>query len=240
MKKYIVRFALCFAVLGISQGVSAQGFLKKLAKNVTEVTKTDDANKDQAASTDTISDKLKESEFPEYYCKKVYETDANGVQLKNEDGTPKFSVHLFDKDGNLVNSEYVEAQTKQINEAVLAVAVKVAASVGIGALTGKGKGALIGLAAGLGLSINDIKTIVKLKKAASKQKKTLETYKQNFTENGEPRAAEIDANTLKELGLDEKNAVTMETQKIKESLQKELQTNQTIETLKGLDLGSLI
>ena len=240
MKKYIVRFALCLAVLGVSQGVSAQSFLKKLTKTVTELTESADANNDQAASADTISDKLKESEFPEYYCKKVYETDANGEQIKNEDGTPRATVHLFDKDGNLVNAEYVEAQTKQINGAVLAVAVKVAASTGIGLLTGKGKGALIGLAAGLGLSINDIKTIVKLKKASSKTKKLMELYKQNFTENGEPRAAEIDATTLKELGLDEKNAVTMETQKIKESLQKELQTNQTIETLKGLDLGSLI
>ena len=217
MKTFIMKIALCLAVLGMSQTVSAQGFLKKLKQSAeqTLVTKSDEGSKE---TTDSVADKLKESDFPAYTMKKFYETDENGNRLKNEDGTDKYRVFLVDKEGNKVSAEVVAAQSKQINEAIISIAAKVATSAGVGALTGKGKGALIGVAVGLGLSVNDIMLVVKLKKNAMKQKKALELYQKTFDENGNPIAANVDPKTLKDLDITDKNSTSESTEKIKQDM----------------------
>jgi hydrogenase maturation factor len=91
------------------------------------------------------------------------------------------------------------------------------------------------VAAGLGLSVNDIILCVKLKKASNKQKKAIEAYKQSFDEEGNPIAAEIDKKILKDLDLNEDNAVSESTAKIKEELSSpeygQTPTNESIDAL---------
>ena len=114
----------------------------------------------------------------------------------------------------------VEEQSKQINNAILKIAGKAAVGAGIGAFTNGTKGALVGLAAGLGLSINDIGTIIKLKKESNKQKKALEAYRKSFDEEGNPTTAKVDKETLKLLDINDDNAVEKSTAQIQEELSK--------------------
>ena len=93
-------------------------------------------------------------------------------------------------------------------------------SAGVGALTGGAKGALIGLAAGLGLSVDDIILIIKLKKDINKQKKALEAYRKSFDEEGNPTTAQVDSKTIKTLGLSDDNAVEKTTAQIQAELSK--------------------
>ena len=221
MKTTVIKIALCLAVFSLGfTTVSAQGFLKKLAKSTENATDTEKKDATTETSEATTEDKIKESDIPFYTCQKVYETDDEGNRLKNDDGTDKYRVFLVDRNGNKVSSEVVAAQSKQINEAILAIAAKVAAGGLTGALSGGTKGALIGVAAGLGLSVNDITLIVKLKKESNRQKKAIEAYKKSFDEEGNPITAEIDKKTLKDLNLSEENAVAESTAKIKEELSK--------------------
>jgi len=229
MKKVIIKYVLCFAVLGFSNQAQAQGFLKKLASAVTTQAATEEAD------TSTVKDRIKESDIPAYSTKKVYETDEQGNRLKNEDGTDKYRVFLVDRDGKKVSPEAVAEQSKQINQAILKIAAKVGTTTLVGGLSGGAKGALIGVAAGLGLSVNDIILCVKLKKASNKQKKAIEAYRKSFDEEGNPIAAEIDKKTLKDLDLNEDNAVAESTAKIKEELSSpsysELPSNESIDAL---------
>jgi len=228
MRSTIIKLTLSLAVLGYCNTALAQGFLKKLTSAVTETAT-------EQTDTTTVKDRIKESDIPSYSCQKVYETDDQGNRLKNEDGTDKYRVFLVDKEGKKVSPEAVAAQNKQINQAILKIAAKVGISAGIGTLSGGGKGALIGIATGLGLSVNDIILCVKLKKQSNKQKKAIEAYRKSFDEEGNPIAAEIDKKTLKELDLNEDNSLTESTTKIKEELSRpeydQTPTNESIDAL---------
>lgn len=229
MRIIIIKLTLSLAMLACCSAASAQGFLKKITSTVTAQSATEQTD------TSTVKDRIKESDIPAYSCQKVYETDDLGNRLKNEDGTDKYRVFLVDKEGKKVSSEAVAEQNKQINQAILKIAAKVGVSGGIGALSGGTQGALIGVAAGLGLSVNDIILCVKLKKASNKQKKAIEAYKQSFDEEGNPIAAEIDKKILKDLDLNEDNAVSESTAKIKEELSSpeygQTPTNESIDAL---------
>lgn len=219
MKGFIIKFALSFALVGLGSTVSAHESLNdlmKLAEN-NAITNVDKGKQDEGSDS-TIADRIKESEIPAYSCQKVYETDENGTRLKNEDGTDKYRVFLVDRSGNKVSPEVVAEQSKQINNAILTIAGKVGVGALTGYLSGGGKGALIGIAAGLGLSVNDLLLIIKLKKESNKQKKAIEAYRKSFDEEGNPVAAEIDKKTLKVLNIDEENAVVESTEKIKKEL----------------------
>ena len=216
MKVLFIKIVLCTAMFSLGATLSAQGLLGKLKKTAESVT-TETPEKETTAST---TDKIKESEIPFYTCQKVYETDDTGSRLKNEDGTDKYRVFIIDRSGKKVSPEAVAAQTKQINAAILAIASKAAVGAGIGALNGGAKGALLGVATGLGLSVNDIKLVIKLKKDSNRQKKAIEAYQKSFDEEGNLVVAEIDKSTLKDLNIDESNSTNEATSKIKEELSK--------------------
>ncbi len=212
---------LFFAImLGMSGSVSAQGFLKSLKKAATEaVAPSEGAAEGEAA--DSTQNKLNEKDFPAYTAQKVYVLDENNQRIKNEDGTDKYIVQLIrTSDGVVVSPEVASAQAKQINEAILAIAAKAAAGGAMGYLSGGGKGALIGVASGLGLSVADIILVIKLKKDSNKQKKALEAYKKSFDEEGNPTTAKVDKETIKLLNLNDDNAVEKTTAAIKEELSK--------------------
>ena len=168
-----------------------------------------------------VKDKIKQSDIPAYTAQKVYVLDENGQRVKNEDGTDKYFVELIrSSDGARVSPEVAEAQSKQINQAILALAAKAATATTLGALSKGVEGALLGLAVGLGLSVNDIILVVKLKKDVNKQKKALEAYRKSFDEEGYPTTAEVDSKTIKTLGISEDNAVEKTTAQIEEELSK--------------------
>lgn len=222
MKKVLFKIFLCMAVLSISGNASAQGFLKKVSKAATSLTKSDEGSSD---SSETASqDKIKASDIPSYTCQKFIITDENGNTLKNEDGTDMIKYFLVDKNGNKVSKDAVSAQITQVNKAVLAIAAKAAMGAGIGALSGGAKGAIIGLAASLGLSVNDIQTIIKLKKDLGKQKKMLDAYQKSFDAEGNPVAA-LDPADLKNLGISESTTTSITTEKVKEELSRPEYTN---------------
>lgn len=232
MKRLLLKLTLCIAVTGMVQTVSAQSFLKKLTKTAESLT-TEQKSDTGTSATDTVSNKIKESDLPVYSIQKVYETDEQGNRLKAEDGTDKWRAFLVDKNGNKVSAESVVAQSKQINDAIIKIAAKVGVGAGIGALTGKGKGALIGVAAGLGLSVPDIILVIKLKKNAIKQKKALDVYRQSFDDEGNPIAAKLDKETIKALDISEENSTSETTAKIKEDIKNmgDVTYNESIDAL---------
>lgn len=232
MKRLLLKLTLCIAVTGMVQTVSAQSFLKKLTKTAESLT-TEQKSDTGTSATDTVSNKIKESDLPVYSIQKVYETDEQGNRLKAEDGTDKWRAFLVDKNGNKVSAESVVAQSKQINDAIIKIAAKVGVGAGIGALTGKGKGALIGVAAGLGLSVPDIILVIKLKKNAIKQKKALDVYRQSFDDEGNPIAAKLDKETIKALDISEENSTSETTAKIKEDIKNmgDVTSNESIDAL---------
>ena len=206
------------ALVGYCDSTSAQGFLKGLMKKKETKTET---TEQISSDTTQVKSKINAKDIPAYKAQKVYVTDESGLRVKNEDGTDKYIVELIrTSDGTRVSPEAAQEQSRQINKAILAIAGKAAVTTGIGALQGGGKGALIGLATGLGLSVDDIILIVKLKKDINKQKKALEVYRQSFDEEGNPTTAEIDSKTLKTLGISEENAVEKSTAQIQEELSK--------------------
>lgn len=214
MKKILGRILICLAFVGYCESTSAQG-LKGLFKK--KGSQTEQTSGDSTAT----GNKIKKEDIPAYRAQKVYVLDENKQRIKNPDGTDKYIVELIrTSDSVRVSPQMVQEQSKQINQAILAIAAKAAASAGLGALTGGGKGALVGLAAGIGLSVPDIITIVKLKKDINKQKKALEEYRKSFDEEGNPTVAEVDSKTIKTLGLSDENAVEKSTAQIQEELSK--------------------
>ncbi len=233
MKKTFGRILLLVAFLSFSESVSAQGFLKKLTKGSKEKTETVESKEGTEAET---KDKINVKDIPAYSARKVYVIDENKQRVKNEDGTDKYCVELIrNSDGVRVSPEMVQEQSKQINKAILAVAAKAGTAGAVGFLSGGGKGALVGVATGLGLSVNDITTIVKLKKESNKQKKALELYRKSFDEEGYPTTAKVDKNTLKTLEISEDNAVEKTTADIAKELSdpkfKEPAKNESIDAL---------
>lgn len=110
-------------------------------------------------------------------------------------------------------------------------------STGLGALSGGGKGALEGLAVGLGLSVADLYTVIALKKDSNKQKKALELYRKSFDEEGKPLKATVDSKTLKELNISDDNAVSKSTAQIEKEINsdayKTIPSNDSLDALLG-------
>lgn len=209
---------------------SAQGFLKKAKAAVSSVTSSSDAT---TTAADTTSNKLNKDDIPVYHCEMVYLKDEAGNDVLNADGTKAYRVYLVNQKGQKITSEAAAAQSKQINKAILTIAGKVGLSAGIGALSGGGKGALVGVATGLGMSVSDIMLIVKLKKDINKQKKVLEAYQKSFDEEGKPLDASVDPAKIKDLSIDTKNAVSDTAEKLKGELLTEAPTNESIDALIG-------
>ena len=234
-----MKLLLCVAVLGVSQTVSAQFSLKKFAKSAVESVSGSGESTEAAATegNDSMQNKINASDMPSYTCQKVYVTDENGNRQKKEDGTDDYIVQLVDNNGNPVSAEAAEAQVKAINDGILTIAKKVGMSTGLGALKGGGKGALEGLAVGLGLSVADLYTVIALKKDSNKQKKALELYRKSFDEEGKPLNATVDSKTLKELNISDDNAVSKSTAQIEKEINsdayKTIPSNDSLDALLG-------
>lgn len=235
MFKSFLSKALLVIALGAGMcaaNASAQGFLKKAKAAVSGVTSAASSSS-SATVADTTANKLNKDDIPVYHCEMFYLKDDAGNDVLNEDGTKAYRVYLVNQKGQRVTAEAAAAQSKEINKAILTIAGKVGLSAGIGALSGGGKGALVGVAAGLGMSVSDIMLIVKLKKDINKQKKVLEAYQKSFDEEGKPLNASVDPAKIKDLSIDSKNAVSETAEKLKGELLTEAPTNESIDALIG-------
>ncbi len=215
-KTFKTGIVLAFLMAAGVNTASAQFSLKKLAKAATTTaTTTSEQTTDASATTEN---KINKSDFHKYEARKVYVTDNNGERIKTEAGTDKYEIMLFDTTtGEIVDADKVAAQSKAINQAIGAIALKAGAGALIGTVTGGGKGALAGLAAGLGLSISDIRTIISLKKDINKQNNAIETFKKCINEEGQLVDAELSKEDKKLLGDLDKNSCEMTSDKLNEA-----------------------
>lgn len=210
-----------------NQAANAQFFKKlgkaaeKAAKAVDSATKTVESttNALEANNLTTDSVSIDWDKIPVFSLQKVYETDASGNKALAEDGTQKYHVWLVDQFGNKRSPESVKAQIKIINDRVLAILTKVGVGAGIGALQNGLSGAAVGAATGAVASLDDIAMAKKQKKSLNQQKKLLEVYQQNFTEEGKPINAKVDTSKLAGLDIKEDNALSMTAEDIKKELE---------------------
>lgn len=221
--KRILFFLFVVTVLSVSSQVSAQSFFKKLTgslKNNTKEVASTDSNTNVVVSDSTV--KIKWDAIPVYSVQKVNVTGADGQPLLNEDGTPQVRVFLVDQFGNKRSKEAVKAQQKKLWAAIGKIAGKVGiGALGGGLLSGDVEGAITGAAMGAVASADDIKMAVAQKKSLKKQQKLLEAYEKNFSDEGIPVDAKADFSKIKDLDLDENNALSMNAEDIKKEIESE-------------------
>lgn len=199
--------------LFISGQAHAQQWLKKLTQKAT----------DAVTTTATVSNavKIDWGKIPEYSLQRVNTVDAEGNQVMNDDGTPDYQVFLIDQFGNRRSAATVKEQQKKINQAIGVILAKVAIGAGLGGIQDGAEGAAIGAAAGAIASADDIKMATEQKKSLKQQKKLLETYQKNFTEEGKPVNANVDTSTLDGFDISEENTLSMTANDIKAEIENE-------------------
>lgn len=222
MKNLFVKVLALMAVLFVANAqVSAQGFLKKLAKSAEKITSSTPAD---TASTDTASVKpLKWDKIPVYHAEKRAVTGSDGAPLMNEDGTPMVRVLLVDQFNNVRSPEAVKEQHKKLNKAIGNILLKVGGGAALGvaggllASKGKAEGAIVGgaagAAAGLALSSKDIKAAKAQKKSLKAQEELIAKYQENFTSEGTPINASVDVEKIEGLEISEGVSMTAEAMK---------------------------
>ena len=235
MKATFKTAGLCLALLCCSSAdASAQGFLKKVSKGISKVTN----NVEKAANTvsevtgastatetpdDANADvkSINWEAIPHYSLQKVFLVDEEGNNLLNEDGTQQYNVYLIDQNGNRRSKEAVKAQNKTIMLRCTAMLAKLTATTAVGAKKGGVGGALLGGAAGLVASAGDIKMIKKQIESLKEQKKLIEFYSQNFTDEGAPKEANIDITKETGIEFNDNNTVSQTTAQVKALLESE-------------------
>lgn len=88
----------------------------------------------------------------------------------------------------------------------------------VGGLAKGGKGAAIGAGVGAVASAGDIKQATKWKKVLKQQEKLLETYNENFTEEGKPKDVSVDPSTIEGLSLDKSQSTSSVANKVMEEM----------------------
>lgn len=228
MKNLFVKsLAIVVLMIMASSQVSAQSFLKKLAKSAEKVVSTTPAD---STGTDTATVKpLKWDKIPVYHAEKRAVTGSDGTPLMNEDGTPMVRVLLVDQFNNVRSPEAVKEQHKKLNKAITNILLKVGGGAALGVAGGllatKGKagggiiGGVAGAAAGLALSAKDIKAAKEQKKSLKAQEELIAKYQENFTSEGTPVNASVDVSKIE--GLDIQEGVSMTAEALKTELQGE-------------------
>lgn len=230
-KFYIVSVLVAFFFLW-NVDASAQGFLKKISKGIDKVTKVVDKGTDVIEKGTDIVDEVagnakddpksvKWDAIPTYTPQVVYVLDEEGNNVLNEDGTKQYHVFLVDQNGNIRSKEAVKAQNMEIIGRVTAIIAKLTTTTAVGAKEKGVGGALLGAGLSVITSIGDIKMIKKQLKSLKEQKKMIESYSQNFTDEGVPVSADVDLSKVVGLDFNEENALSMRTSEIKKELESE-------------------
>lgn len=177
---------------------------------------------------------------------KIIQVGEAGDTLRNDDGTVKYYYFLTDVNGTVYDASSVEMILKVRGQ----LWKKFGANTGLGALTGAGlgylkggakgavAGAVGGAATGALLSMNEIKQIAKANKNLKKIRKSLEAYKETFTDEGLPKDPSADLSKVKGLeDLDKAEPLSKETAELKAELEKSVASASSLETL---DLDSIL
>ena len=98
---------------------------------------------------------------------------------------------------------------------------KLTATTAVGAKKGGLASGLVGGAAGLIASAGDIKMIKKQIESLKEQKKLIEFYSQNFTDEGAPKEANIDITKETGIEFNDNNTVSQTTAQVKALLESE-------------------
>lgn len=122
--KTILKSVVLVLALSLSNGAMAQSFLKKLSKAAEQVSSAVAATEttETAENNDSIDVKALLEEKISFTVMKIYETNAAGDTLKNEDGTAKIRYHIIDANGNVCSAnkakEIVSARTKEVTKSL--------------------------------------------------------------------------------------------------------------------------
>ena len=224
MKK-IFTHALLFTGFLFTLGsidANAQGFLKKVSKGIDKVSnvvgKGTDVVEGVAGTLNEDPSSVNWDAIPHYTLQKVFVVDDESNNVLNEDGTQEYCVFLIDQFGNRRSKEAVQAQNKVIIARVSAILVKLTAGTVAGAKTKGLGGALVGAAVGAATSAGDIKIIKKQLNSLKEQKKLIESYSQNFTDEGKPVDANVDLSKALGFDFNDDNTVSLKTSEIKAQL----------------------
>ena len=218
------------AVLSLStEGMMAQGFLKKLQKSVESVTSksASENQSEQAQPADSVDIKELLANPPAYSLKKVILTNENGENITNEDGTIKYHYLVVDDyTGKVCTAEHSKKIVNARLKAFGTILAKVGAGAAYGALGGllanDKEAALIGAGAGavtgLLASADDIKQVKKLNKSLKAYKEKLEIYQKTFTEEGTPIDASINLKDVEGIDFTESEELTKSAADVKAEL----------------------
>jgi len=247
MKSLILKGIVLMTILSFStEGVMAQGFLKKLKKGVESVTSTNTSEDQSKQPSDSVDVKDLLANPPAYSIKKVVLTDENGEKITNEDGTIKYHYLVIDDNtGKVCTAEHSKKIVNAKLKAYGTILAKVGSSAAIGALGGlmqKDKkaaiaGAATGAAAGLLASADDIKQIKKLNKSLKAYKKQLEAYQKTFTEEGTPIDASINLADVDGIDFTEAEELTKSAADVKAEL---AESSAASESLDDVDFDEAI
>ena len=177
---------------------------------------------------------------------KIIQIDEAGDTLRNDDGTVKYYYFLTDVSGTVYDANSVD----MILKARGVLWKRFGAKKGLGTLVGAGmgylkggakgalKGAVSGAATGALLSMDEIQQIAKANKNLKKIRKSLEAYKETFTEEGLPKDPSADLSKVKGLGdFDKAEALSKETAELKAELENSVASANNLE---ALDLDSIL
>jgi len=247
MKSLILKGIVLMTILSFNtEGVMAQGFLKKLKKGVESVTSTNTSEDQSKQPSDSVDVKDLLANPPAYSIKKVVLTDENGEKITNEDGTIKYHYLVIDDNtGKVCTAEHSKKIVNAKLKAYGTILAKVGSSAVIGALGGlmqKDKkaaiaGAATGAAAGLLASADDIKQIKKLNKSLKAYKKQLEAYQKTFTEEGTPIDASINLADVDGIDFTEAEELTKSAADVKAEL---AESSAASESLDDVDFDEAI
>ena len=249
MKSIILKGILLMAVLSLStEGMMAQGFLKKLQKSVESVaaTSASENQSEQTQPADSVDIKELLANPPAYSIKKVILTDESGEKITNEDGTIKYHYLVVDDNtGKVCTAEHSKKIVNARLKAFGTILAKVGASAAYGALGGllaKDKkaaisGAAMGAAVGLLASADDIKQIKELNKSLKAYKEKLEVYQKTFTEEGTPIDASINLADVEGIDFTEAEELTKSAADVKAEL---AESNAASESLSDGDIDAIL
>lgn len=241
MKSLILKGIVLMAMLSFNtEGVMAQGFLKKLKKSVESVTSTNTSENQTEQPADSVDVKDLLANPPAYSIKKVVLTDEKGEKITNEDGTIKYHYLVVDDNtGKVCTAEHSKKIVNARLKAYGTILAKVGTSAAMGALGGlmqKDKkaaiaGAATGAAVGLLASADEMKQIKELNKSLKAYKKQLEVYQKTFTEEGTPIDASINLADVEGIDFTEAEEVTKSTADVKAELAESIAASESLEDI---------
>lgn len=230
MKKSILlrSWAIVLAMALGTTTISAQKFLDKVKKAAGEVIKVETKTTSTTSTDQEEGPSAKEflENVPSYQVTPIVTKDDNGNIIMNEDGTPRISYYLVDKDGNVCDVNTAKKHLKAAWKSGGIILAKVGVGAATGALASKGTGgnaligAGVGAAVGLLTSADDIKKVKEQMKLMKECNAVLEVYQQTFTEEGLPKDASADLTNVEGIDFTKTEQITKSAAEIRDELAK--------------------